>query len=96
MDFFFCLKRHSDNDCQQKLLTCRFTGCTVQFKRHFQTEHHSSCNEREMNCRYCDEVIKHYDEQVSYDFFNPLTAKNEISLPGNSTFFMDLDTEMGK
>ena len=48
-----------------------------------------------MNCRYCDEVIKHYDEKVSFDFFNPLTAKNEISLPGNSTFFMDLDTEMG-
>ena len=51
------------------MLHCQFNGCDIQFKQRHQTEYESSCKEKEVNCCYCNQIIKHYNEKVSCDFF---------------------------
>ena len=53
-----------NNQCLFCTIACRFTGCDMQFERRFQENHEDSCKQKEVNCKYCGDVIKVFNEQV--------------------------------
>ena len=61
---FSLIQQHHLKQCSLQVIDCRIAGCTKQFRRNLQAVHEASCNEREINCQYCDEVIKFLKEQV--------------------------------
>lgn len=47
-----------DRQCNEKLVQCSWEGCIEQIKRNELQIHTKSCGYRQVQCRYCKEILQ--------------------------------------
>ena len=66
---FFCSLRHSEKDRQYKCCIVNSMDVISNSNNVIKPNMNRHVRREKQNCRYCNEIFKHYNEKVSCDFF---------------------------